>query len=326
MPVIQYREALNQALREEMQRDPDIFLMGEEVGAYDGAFKVSKGLLKEFGPKRVVDSPISELGFVGLGIGAAMVGLHPCIEVMTWNFAILAMDQIVNNAAKLRYMSGGQLTCPIVFRGPTGAGQQLSSQHSQMLEAQYAYFPGLTVVTPGTPRDAKGLLKSALRSKDPVIFMESEILYGLKGEVEDGELLIPLGQAEVKREGTDVTVVCWHRMVHPALEAAEKLAAEGLSVEVVDLRTVRPLDTETVLRSVRKTNRCVVVEEAWHIASVGATVVDIVQREAFDDLDAPVVRVNSKDVPMPYNKNLESLYAPSADDVIRAAKQVAYRD
>lgn len=324
MPVIQYREALNQALREEMARNPDIFLMGEEVGAYDGAFKVSQGLLKEFGPKRVIDSPISELGFVGLGIGAAMVGLHPIIEVMTWNFAILAMDQIVNNAAKLRYMSGGQLQCPILFRGPTGAGTQLSSQHSQMLEAQYAYFPGLKVVTPGTPRDAKGLLKAALREQDPVVFMESELLYSVKGEVEEGELIIPLGQAEVKRQGSQVTVVCWHRMIYPALEAAEKLAAEGIDVEVVDMRTVRPLDMDTVLQSVRKTNRCVVVEEAWPIASVGGTIVDTVQREAFDDLDAPVIRLNAKDVPMPYNKGLEALYAPSAADVIAAVKKVLY--
>jgi pyruvate dehydrogenase E1 component beta subunit len=324
MPVIQYREALNQALREEMNRNPDHFIMGEEVGAYDGAFKVTQGLLKEFGAKRVVDTPISELGFVGLGIGAAMVGLHPIIEVMTWNFAILAMDQIVNNAAKLRYMSGGQLQCPILFRGPTGAGTQLSSQHSQMLEAQYAYFPGLKVVTPGTPRDAKGLLKAALREKDPVVFMESELLYSVKGEVEDGELIIPLGQAEVKRQGSQVTVVCWHRMIYPALEAAEKLSAQGIDVEVVDMRTVRPLDMDTVLASVRKTNRCVVVEEAWPIASVGSTIVDIVQRHAFDDLDAPVIRLNAKDVPMPYNKGLEALYAPSVEDVIAAVKKVLY--
>jgi pyruvate dehydrogenase E1 component beta subunit len=326
MPVIAYREALNQALREEMKRNEGIFLMGEEVGAYDGAFKVSQGLLKEFGPQRVVDSPISELGFVGLGIGAAMMGLHPCIEVMTWNFAILAMDQIVNNAAKLRYMSGGQLSCPVVFRGPTGAGQQLSSQHSQMLEAQYAYFPGLKVVTPGTPRDAKGLLKSALRDPDPVIFMESELLYGVKAEVEEGELVIPIGKAEIKREGSDVTVICWHRMIYPVLEAAGLLAQQGITVEVVDMRTVRPLDTETVLGSVRKTHRAVIVEEAWHIASVGATLVDIIQREAFDELDAPVIRLNSKDVPMPYNKRLEAMYAPSAEDVVRAVKQVTYSE
>lgn len=326
MPVIQYREALNQALREEMARNQDIFIMGEEVGAYDGAFKVTQGLMKEFGRERVIDSPISELGFVGLGVGAAMVGLRPVIELMTWNFAILAMDQIVNNAAKLRYMSGGQLTCPIVFRGPTGAGTQLSSQHSQMLEAQYAYFPGLKVITPGTPRDAKGLLKAALREQDPVVFMESELLYSVKGEVEEGELVIPIGQAEVKREGSHVTVVCWHRMIYPVLEAAAKLAEQGVEVEVVDMRTVRPLDVDTVLASVRKTNRCVVVEEAWSIASVGASIVDHVQREAFDELDAPVVRVNSKDVPMPYNKGLEALYAPSVDDVIAAVKKVTYAE
>jgi pyruvate dehydrogenase E1 component beta subunit len=325
MPSIAYREALNQALREEMKRDDRIFLMGEEVGAYNGAFKVSQGLLQEFGPMRVVDSPISELGFCGLGIGAAMLGLVPCIEVMTWNFAILAMDQIVNNAAKIRYMSNGAITCPIVFRGPTGAGQQLSSQHSQMLADQYAYFPGLTVVTPGTPRDAKGLLKSALRNPDPVIFMESELLYSVKGEVEDGELLIPLGKAEVKRPGTDVTLICWHRMIYPALEAAEKLAAEGLSAEVLDLRSVRPIDEKAILESVAKTNRAVVVEEAWPIASVGSTVVDLIQREAFDLLDAPVLRVSSVDVPMPYNKHLESLYAPDAAKISAACKKVAYR-
>ena len=325
MPLIAYRDALNQALREEMKRDPNIFLMGEEVGAYQGAFKVSQGLLQEFGAQRVVDSPISELGFVGLGIGAAMVGLRPCIEVMTWNFAILAMDQIVNNAAKLRYMSGGQLHCPIVFRGPTGAGSQLSSQHSQMLEAQYAYFPGLKVVTPGTPRDAKGLLKAALREEDPVVFMESELLYSVKGEVEDGELVIPIGKAEVKRPGTDATIITWHRMIHPVLEAAEQLATQGLNVEVVDLRTVRPLDMDTVLASVRKTNRAVVVEEGWGIASVGSTVVDLIQRDAFDDLDAPVLRLHAKDVPMPYNKHLEALYAPTTAAVVEAVKKVAYR-
>jgi pyruvate dehydrogenase E1 component beta subunit len=255
-----------------------------------------------------------------------MVGLRPVIEVMTWNFAILAMDQIVNNAAKIRYMSGGQLSCPIVFRGPTGAGTQLSSQHSQMLDAQYAYFPGLKVVTPGTPRDAKGLLKSALRSPDPVVFMESELLYSVKGEVEEGELVIPIGQAEVKREGKDVTLVCWHRMIYPALEAAKKLEEQGLSCEVVDLRTVRPIDEKAVLDSVRKTHRAVVIEEAWPIASVGSTIVDLIQREAFDELDAPVIRLHAKDVPMPYNKHLESLYAPTADDVIRAVKKVTYTE
>lgn len=324
MAVIQYREALNQALREEMRTNPDIYIMGEEVGAYDGAFKVTQGLMKEFGKERVVDSPISELGFVGMGVGASMVGLRPVIEVMTWNFAILAMDQIVNTAAKLRYMSGGQLSCPIVFRGPTGAGTQLSSQHSQMFDAQYAYFPGLVVATPGTPRDAKGLLKTALRHPDPVVFMESELLYSVKGEVEDGELLIPFGKADIKREGTDVTLICWHRMVHPVIAAAEKLASEGISCEIVDLRTVRPIDWDAVLTSVRKTHRAVVVEEAWPIASVGSTVVDMIQREAFDDLDAPVIRLHAQDVPMPYNKYLESLYAPNADQVIAAVKKVTY--
>ena len=325
MAVITYREALNQALREEMQRDPDVFLMGEEVAEYDGAYKVSRGLHKEFGGMRVVDTPIAELGFAGIGVGAAMVGLRPVIEFMTWNFALLAIDQVVNSAAKLRYMSGGQIGCPIVFRGPGGAALQLGAQHSQSLESWYAHIPGLKVVMPGTPADAKGLLKSAIRDDDPVVFIEGEMLYNVKGEVpEEAEFLIPIGQAEVKRAGTDVTIVCHSKMVTVGLKAAEQLAAEGINAEVVDLRTIRPLDTETLLASVAKTNRCVVLEEGWSFAGVGAQVVDVVQREAFDWLDAPILRVTGADVPMPYNKHLEKAAKVDVTKAIAAVKQVLY--
>ncbi len=326
MAIISYREALNQALREEMARDPSIFLMGEEVGRYQGAFKVSQGLLAEFGEKRVVDTPISELGFAGLGIGAAMAGLRPVIEMMTWNFAILAMDQIVNNAAKIRFMSGGQYKCPIVFRGPQGAGHQLSSQHSQVLEMHYASIPGLVVVAAGLPKDAKGLLKSALRADDPVIFFESERLYPVKGEVPEGEYTVPIGEAEVKRAGADATVVCWGRMIYPALEGAALLARDGLETEVVDLRTLRPWDRARVFASVRKTHRCVVVEEGWPQCGMGATVADAVQRECFDDLDAPVERVHGADVPMSYNKHHEHLILPDGPKVAQAVRSVCYRE
>jgi pyruvate dehydrogenase E1 component beta subunit len=325
MAVITYREALNQALREEMQRDPNVFLMGEEVAEYDGAYKVSRGLLKEFGPLRVVDTPIAELGFAGIGVGAAMVGLRPVIEFMTWNFALLAIDQIVNTAAKIRYMSGGQIGCPIVFRGPGGAALQLAAQHSQSFESWYAHIPGLKVVTPGTPADAKGLLKAAIRDDDPVVFIEGEMLYNTKGEVPEGDhLVIPIGRAEVKRAGEHVTLVCHSKTVSVALKAAEELAGEGISAEVVDLRTIQPLDTETVLASVAKTNRCVVLEEGWSFAGVGAQVVDVVQREAFDLLDAPVLRVTGADVPMPYNKYLEKAAKVDAAKAVAAAKQVLY--
>jgi pyruvate dehydrogenase E1 component beta subunit len=325
MAVITYREALNQALREEMQRDPDVFLMGEEVAEYDGAYKVSRGLHKEFGGMRVVDTPIAELGFAGIGVGAAMVGLRPVIEFMTWNFALLAIDQVVNSAAKLRYMSGGQIRCPIVFRGPGGAALQLGAQHSQSLESWYAHIPGLKVVMPGTPADAKGLLKSAIRDDDPVVFIEGEMLYNVKGEVpEQNEFLIPIGKAEVKRAGTDVTIVCHSKMVTVGLKAAEQLTAEGISAEVVDLRTIRPLDTETLLASVTRTNRCVVLEEGWSFAGVGAQVVDVVQREAFDSLDAPILRVTGADVPMPYNKHLEKAAKVDVTKAIAAVKQVLY--
>lgn len=324
MAVVTYRDALNQALREEMQRDPKVFLMGEEVGVYQGAYKVSRGLLEEFGAMRVVDTPITELGFAGVGVGAAMVGLRPVIEMMTFNFALLALDQIINSAAKMRYMSGGQVGVPMVVRGPGGAALQLGSQHSQAFEAHYAHIPGLKVVMPATPADAKGLLKSAIRDENPVIFIEGEMLYNTKGEVPDGEYTIPLGVAEVKREGSDVTLICHSKTVAVALKAAEQLAQENISAEVVDLRTIRPLDQATVLASVAKTHRCVVVEEGWPFAGVGAQVVDTIQKEIFDELDAPVLRVTGADVPMPYNKLLERAAKADAPKVISAVKKVMY--
>jgi pyruvate dehydrogenase E1 component beta subunit len=324
MAVLTYRDALNAALREEMTRDDRVFLMGEEVAEYDGAYKVSRGLLKEFGPLRVVDTPIAELGFAGIGVGAAMVGLRPIIEFMTWNFALLAIDQVVNSAAKMRYMSGGQVGCPIVFRGPGGSALQLSSQHSQAFESWYAHIPGLKVVAPGTPADAKGLLKSAIRDDDPIVFIEGEMLYNVKGEVPEGEHLVPIGKADVKRAGTDVTLVCHSKTVTVALKAADQLAEEGISAEVVDLRTIRPLDTETVLNSVGRTHRCVVVEEGWAFAGVGAQVVDEIQRRAFDELDAPVLRVTAADVPMPYNKLLERAAKADPAKVVAAVKRVLY--
>jgi pyruvate dehydrogenase E1 component beta subunit len=326
MAEITYREALNQALREEMARDESVFLMGEEVAEYDGAYKVSKGLLKEFGDMRVVDSPISELGFAGLGVGAAMTGLRPVIEFMTFNFSILALDQVINHAAKILYMSDGQISCPIVFRGPTGAALQLSAQHSQACETYYVHSPGVKLVTPATPADAKGLLKASIRDNDPVAFMEGELLYNFKGEVpDDDDFVIPLGVADVKREGEDVTILTHGKMVHVALQAAQKLERDGISAEVVDLRTLRPLDVDSVLASVRKTNRAVYVEEGWSYVGVGAQIVSLVQEEAFDYLDAPVVRVTQADVPMPYAKNLEQLAKPSAQRVIDACNRVLYR-
>jgi pyruvate dehydrogenase E1 component beta subunit len=325
MAVITYREALNQALREEMQRDPDVFLMGEEVAEYDGAYKVSRGLLKEFGPKRVVDTPIAELSFAGIGVGAAMVGLRPVIEFMTWNFALLAIDQVINSAAKMRYMSGGQIGIPMVFRGPGGAALQLGSQHSQAFESFYAHVPGLKVVTPATPADAKGLLKAAIRDDDPVVVMEGEMLYNAKGEVpEVDDFVVPLGSAEVKREGSDVTLICHSKTVAVALKAAEQLAEQDVQAEVVDLRSIRPLDTATILASVAKTNRAVVLEEGWPFAGVGAQVVDIIQREAFDALDAPVLRVTQADVPMPYNKHLEKAAKVDVPKAVTAARRVLY--
>jgi pyruvate dehydrogenase E1 component beta subunit len=324
MAVVSYREALNQAMREEMARDPRVFVMGEEVGEYNGAYKVTQGLLKEFGPWRVVDTPIAELGFAGVGVGAAMAGLRPIIEVMTWNFALLAIDQIVNSAAKIRQMSGGQLPAPVVFRGPQGAAHQLAAQHSQVFESFYAHVPGLKVAVPATPRDAKGLLKTAIRGEDPVVFMESEILYGSKGEVEEGELLVPFGEAEVVRPGHDVTLVAWQKMRFVALAAADELAKEGIEAEVIDPRTLRPFDLDTVLDSVARTHRCVIVEEGWPWMGSGAQVADSVQRHGFDDLDAPVLRVTGRDVPMPYSKPLESVVLPSAERVSRAVREVTY--
>jgi pyruvate dehydrogenase E1 component beta subunit len=326
MAVITYREALNQALSEEMERDPDVFLMGEEVGQYDGAYKVSRGLLEKFGEDRVVDTPITELGFAGVGIGAAMAGLRPVIEFMTWNFAILANDQIINSAAKLHYMTAGQFSCPIVFRGPTGAALQLSAQHSQALEASYAHFPGLKVVVPGTPADAKGLLKAAIRDDDPVLVMEAELLYAMKGEVPDDEdFVIPLGVAEVKRAGADVTILTHGKMINLALQAAERLATEEVEAEVVDLRSLRPLDLETIVASVRKTNRAVYLEEGWGYSGIGAEIVAQVQEQAFDWLDAPLLRVHQVDVPMPYSKELEKLAKPSVERTVEACNRVLYR-
>jgi pyruvate dehydrogenase E1 component beta subunit len=324
MPAITYRDALTQALREEMLRDPKVFLMGEEVGIYQGAYKVSRGLLQEFGERRVIDTPITEEGFAGVGVGAAMVGLRPVIEMMTWNFSMLAMDQIINGAAKMFYMSGGQFRIPIVVRGPGGAAHQLAAQHSQSLESWFAHVPGLKVVAPSTPYDAKGLLKSAIRDDDPVIFFEGETLYGSKGEVPDGEYLVPLGVADVKRQGSDVTIVAWSKMVSVALKAADSLAAEGVSCEVIDPRTLRPLDEAPILASVRRTNRCVVVEEGWDYSGIGAQLSYVIHREAFSDLDAPVTRVTGADVPMPYAKNLEHMAMPSPARVVQAVRDVLY--
>ena len=327
MALVTMREALNQALREEMLRDEKIFLMGEEVGAYQGAYKVTKGLLEELGPKRVIDTPITELGFAGLGVGAAMAGLRPIVEFMTFNFAILATDQIINSAAKMLYMSGGQFKIPIVFRGPGGSAFQVSSQHSQALESWFAYFPGLKVVMPSTPADAKGLLKSSIRDDDPVIFIEQERMYGQKGEVSgDPEFTIPLGVADIKREGTDATIVARSLMVPVALKAAEVLQKEGFSCEVIDPRTIRPLDIETIIESVKKTNRVVVAEESHPFCGVAAEISSEISERAFDYLDAPVKRVSGADVPMPYAKNLEDLAIPNVDQIVAAVREVAYLD
>ena len=324
MPVITYRDALHDALRDELQRDDRVFLMGEEVAAYQGAYKVSKGLLQEFGEMRVVDTPITELGFAGVGVGAAMVGLRPVIEFMTWNFALLALDQVVNAAAKMLYMSGGQYPMPIVFRGPNGAALQLAAQHSQAWESWLAHIPGLKVVAPGTPYDAKGLLKAAVRDDNPVIVLEGEMLYNTKGEVPEDDYVIPLGKADLKREGEHCSIITHGKMVLVAMQAADTLAREGITCDVVDLRTIRPMDVEAITASVRKTNRAVVVEEGWEICGVGAQVVDYIQRDCFDDLDAPVVRVHQADVPMPYAKNLEKSAKPDLAKTIAAVKQVMY--
>jgi pyruvate dehydrogenase E1 component beta subunit len=324
MPVITYRDALNQAMREEMQRDSRVFLMGEEVAVYQGAYKVSKGLLQEFGEMRVVDTPITELGFAGVGVGAAMVGLRPIIEFMTWNFALLALDQVVNAAAKLLYMSGGQFNMPMVFRGPNGAALQLSAQHSQAWESWLAHIPGLKVICPGTPYDAKGLLKAAIRDDNPVCFLEGEMLYNIKGEVPEEEYVIPIGKADLKREGDHCSIITHGKMVLVAMAVADQLAKEGIRIDVVDLRTIRPMDTEAIYASVRKTNRAVVLEEGWEVCGVGAQVVDYIQRECFDDLDAPVLRVHQEDTPMPYAKNLERAAKPDAAKTVAAIKKVMY--
>jgi pyruvate dehydrogenase E1 component beta subunit len=326
MAIITYREALNQALREELSRDDRVFLMGEEVGVYNGAYKVSKGLLEEFGEMRVVDTPITELGFAGVGVGAAMVGLRPVIEFMTWNFALLALDQVVNAAAKMLYMSGGQYPMPMVFRGPNGSALQLSAQHSQAWESWLAHIPGLKVVCPGTPYDAKGLLKSAIRDDNPVIVLEGEMLYNTKGEVPEGEYLVPIGKADLKREGEHCSIITHGKMVLTAMAVADTLAKEGINIDVVDLRTVRPMDIEAITTSVRKTNRAVVLEEGWEVAGIGAQVVDYIQRDCFDHLDAPVIRVHQADVPMPYAKTLEKNAKPDAAKTIAAVKKVMYVD
>ncbi len=320
--LITYREALNQAMRDEMQRDERVFLIGEEVGYYQGAFKVSKGFVEAFGPQRVLDTPITEAGFTGLAIGAAMAGLRPIVELMTFNFGILALDQIVNNAAKIRYMSGGQLSIPIVIRGPGSAAHQLGAQHSQSLEAWFCHVPGLKVIAPATPHDAKGLLKSAVRDDNPVIFIEAQLLYGTKGEVEDGEYTIPIGQAEITRPGADVTIVAYSKMQLLAMEAAEVLAQEGIQAEVIDPRTLKPLDSETICTSVRKTGRLVIVEEGWPFAGLGAQIAETVYANAFDYLDTPIVRVTGEEVPMPYARPLEDAAIPDRARVITAVKQV----
>jgi pyruvate dehydrogenase E1 component beta subunit len=325
MAVMTYREALNLALREEMTRDDRVFVIGEEVGLYEGAYKVTQGLLKQFGPRRIVDTPIAESGFTGVGIGAAMVGLRPVVEMMTFNFALLALDQIVNSAAKMNYMSGGQFNVPIVIRGPGGPAHQLAAQHSQSMEVYFYHVPGLKVVRPSTPMDAKGLLKAAIRDDNPVIFIESETLYSIKGDVpDDPDFVIPLGQAVVRRAGTDVTVVAYMGMMYRAMEAAEELAKDGISVEIVDPRTLQPLDSTTILASVRKTHRAVVVEAGAGFAGMGSELSAVITEQAFDDLDAPVERVTGVPAPMPYARNLEKAKTPSKERIIEAVRRVTY--
>ncbi|MCX6111602.1 MAG: pyruvate dehydrogenase complex E1 component subunit beta [Proteobacteria bacterium] len=324
MALIQFREALGQAMAEEMARDDRIFLLGEEVAQYNGAYKVSKGLLDRFGAKRVIDSPISEAGFAGLGVGAAMAGLRPIIEMMTWNFGLQGFDQIINHAAKMLYMSNGQFNIPIVFRGPNGAAHMLGSQHSQSFDAMLTNVPGMKVISPATPYDAKGLLKSAIRDNNPVIFLESEMMYALKGEVPDEEYLIPIGVGDIKRQGNDVTLIAWNKMLHVAVDAAKELEAQGIDAEVLDPRTLQPLDEALIFASVRKTHRLVIIDEGWDFAATSAQIADRVQRECFDDLDAPVVRVNSLFVPMPYAEELEAAVLPSVGRIVQAVKDVLY--
>ncbi|OYU84631.1 MAG: pyruvate dehydrogenase complex E1 component subunit beta [Flavobacterium sp. BFFFF2] len=326
MKTIQFREAIAEAMSEEMRRDKNIYLMGEEVAEYNGAYKASKGMLAEFGPDRVIDTPIAELGFAGIAVGSAMNGLRPIVEFMTFNFSLVGIDQIINNAAKMRQMSGGQLPIPIVFRGPTASAGQLAATHSQAFESWYANTPGLKVIVPSTPYDAKGLLKSAIRDNDPVIFMESEQMYGDKGEVPEGEYTIPIGLADIKREGSDVTIVTFGKIIKEALTAAEDLSKDGISCEVIDLRTIRPLDYNTILDSVKKTNRLVVLEEAWPFASVASEITYMVQEQAFDYLDAPIQRITTADTPAPFSPVLLKEWLPNAEDVKKAVRKVLYKN
>ncbi|WP_108244827.1 pyruvate dehydrogenase complex E1 component subunit beta [Muricauda brasiliensis] len=325
MKTLQFREAIAEAMSEEMRRDDTIYLMGEEVAEYNGAYKASKGMLDEFGPERVLDTPISELGFAGIGVGSAMNGNRPIIEFMTFNFSLVGIDQIINNAAKIRQMSGGQFNCPIVFRGPTASAGQLAATHSQAFESWFANTPGLKVVVPSNPADAKGLLKSAIRDDDPVIFMESEQMYGDKGDVPEGEYTIPLGVADIKREGTDVTIVSFGKIIKEAYKAADELEKEGISCEIIDLRTVRPMDHEAILTSVKKTNRMVILEEAWPFGNVATEIIYHVQDKAFDYLDAPIVKLNTADTPAPYSPVLLAEWLPNHEDVIKAVKKVLYK-
>jgi pyruvate dehydrogenase E1 component beta subunit len=326
MVKLTVREALRDAMAEEMRRDEDVFIIGEEVAEYQGAYKVTQGLLAEFGPRRVVDTPITEHGFAGLGVGAALAGLKPVVEFMTWNFGMQAMDQIINSAAKTHYMSGGQMSSSIVFRGPNGAAARVAAQHSQDFTAWYSHIPGLTVIAPYTAADFKGLLKAAIRSPNPIIFLENEILYGQSSDVPTlDDYVLPIGKARIAREGSDVTLVAWSIGMTYALKAAEQLAAEGIEAEVIDLRTIRPMDTETIIESVKKTGRCITVEEGWGQSGVGAEIAARIMEAAFDWLDAPVKRVSGKDVPMPYAANLEKLALPSVAEVVEAAKAASYR-
>lgn len=325
MKTIQFREAIQQAMSEEMRKDESVYLMGEEVAEYNGAYKASKGMLDEFGPERVIDTPISELGFSGIAIGSAMIGNRPIVEYMTFNFALVGIDQIINNAAKLHQMSGGQFNIPIVFRGPTGSAGQLGATHSQAFESWFANCPGLKVVIPSNPYDAKGLLKSAIRDNDPVIFMESEQMYGDKGEVPEEEYIIPIGVADIKREGTDVTIVSFGKIIKEAYKAADQLEKENISCEIIDLRTVKPLDYEMILKSVKKTNRLVILEEAWPFGNVSTEITYHVQMHAFDYLDAPIIKINTADTPAPYSPELLKEWLPNSDDVVKAVKKVLYK-
>ena len=325
MKTLQFREALREAMSEEMRRDESVFLLGEEVAEYNGAYKVSQGMLDEFGPRRIIDTPIAELGFSGIAVGAAMNGLRPIVEFMTWNFAILAADQIINSAAKMLQMSGGQYGCPIVFRGGNGPAGQLGATHSQSFEAFYAHVPGLNVITPSNPADAKGLLKAAIRDNDPVVFLESEKMYGDKGEVPEGEFIIPIGVADVKRKGTDITLVTFGKIIKVAQEAADALAKQNISVEIIDLRTIRPIDYGCIVESIKKTNRCVVVEEAWPLASISSEIAYHLQRYAFDYLDAPVQRVTQTDTPFAFSPTLIEEALPNVERIVKAVKTTLYR-